>query len=64
MRRWRVHKTTGTSRVVVVEADHYRIEAGCLLFRRESAGGTLPVVMAYSPWAWKSFSEEIDDDQS
>ena len=60
MRRWRVHKTTGTSRVVIVEADNYQIETGCLLFRRAEDDGRLAVVMAYAPWAWKSFSEESD----
>lgn len=53
MRSWRVHKTRGTCKIVVVEADLVEFRDGCLIFLTMDNR----VVMAYAPWAWKTVWE-------
>lgn len=59
MKVFNIHKTRGTCKFVHIEADYVIFDAGVAAFY---AGDCL--VMAYSPWAWKTVHEEVIDDKS
>jgi hypothetical protein len=53
MRTFRIHKTRGSSKIVLVRAMSIRFEtSGALTFWQGKK-----LVMAYAPWAWKTVSE-------
>lgn len=63
-KRFRLHKTYGTSRIVVVECDHMEIrDGGTILFWADTNSGfPKSVIAAYPPHAWRYVEEIVGDD--
>lgn len=61
MKIYNIHKTTGTIRLVSVEADRIHFEPGGSVSFWSGSIMAPVLVMAYAPNAWRSVHEKVGD---